>query len=99
MDIWNTQVVQSIQWKGWRTVFKKIKDIKVVGRSTLKATFTDDVVKVYDVQKMVFSHPIFQTLSQDQGLFKKVRVDIGGYGVSWNDDIDLSAEEIFYEGH
>lgn len=79
-------------------MFKKIKDIKVIGNSTLKATFTDDVVKVYDVQKMVSSHPIFQTLIQDQGLFKKVQVDIGGYGVSWNDTIDLSAEEIFYEG-
>ena len=31
-------------------------------------------------------------------LFEEVSVDQGGYGVSWNDDIDLSCDELFYEG-
>ena len=32
------------------------------------------------------------------GLFELVKVDAGGYGVSWNDDLDLSADELYTEG-
>ena len=31
-------------------------------------------------------------------MFYDVQVDQGGYGVSWNDDIDLSCDELFFEG-
>ena len=32
------------------------------------------------------------------GLFNQVRIYAGGYGVVWNDEIDLSAEELYYNG-
>ena len=32
------------------------------------------------------------------GLFDRVRVDTGGYGISWNDDIDLSCDELYWNG-
>lgn len=28
-------------------------------------------------------------------MFGQVKVDVGGYGISWNDELDLSAEEIW----
>ncbi len=31
-------------------------------------------------------------------LFKCVKVDAGGYGVSWNDEIDLSESELWLNG-
>lgn len=34
----------------------------------------------------------------DKELFKKVQVDTGGYGISWNDDLDLESEEIWENG-
>ena len=32
------------------------------------------------------------------GLFEQVKVDAGGYGISRNDDIDLSCEELYQNG-
>jgi hypothetical protein len=28
-------------------------------------------------------------------LFEQVKVDSGGFGISWNDDIDLSCNELY----
>jgi len=33
-----------------------------------------------------------------QSAEKSVRVDSGGYGISWNDDVDLSEYEIWTNG-
>ena len=32
------------------------------------------------------------------GLFEQVAVDVGGYGVSWNDEIDLACDELWENG-
>lgn len=40
---------------------------------------------------------IFEKLKEKE-LFEKVKVDVGGYGISWNEDIDLSCEEIWENG-
>jgi hypothetical protein len=37
-------------------------------------------------------------LTYVQGLFEQVKVDTGGFGISWNDDIDLSCDELFDHG-
>lgn len=31
-------------------------------------------------------------------MFNQVQVDAGGYGISWNDDLDLDAEDIWEDG-
>ena len=33
-----------------------------------------------------------------KGLFKQVKIDKGGYGISWNDNIDLSCNTLWNEG-
>lgn len=40
---------------------------------------------------------MFSDLSNSE-LFSSVQVDIGGYGVIWNDDIDISYDELFSNG-
>ena len=54
------------------------------------------IEKVYDCSN-VFSRPQFQLL-RNQAFFKAVHVDPGGYGVSWNDDLDLSEYELWTNG-
>ena len=39
--------------------------------------------------RVAFRHPALQTA---------VHVEHGGYGISWNDNIDLSAEEVYSNG-
>jgi hypothetical protein len=51
--------------------------------------------KEYDVKPLFKIWASFQTLARVSGLFEQVRVDAGGYGISWNDDIDLSCDELY----
>ncbi|MDD2230018.1 MAG: DUF2442 domain-containing protein [Candidatus Cloacimonetes bacterium] len=37
-------------------------------------------------------------LIKDEHLFKQVRADSMGYGVVWNDDLDLSESELWING-
>ena len=39
-------------------------------------------------------NPAFAPLRNDD-LFRDVRIDAGGYGISWSDEIDLSSSEIY----
>jgi len=41
---------------------------------------------------------VFKELENEE-LFNKVRVDLGGYGIIWNEEIDLSSEEIWANGY
>ena len=41
---------------------------------------------------------LIETLKEND-LFYKVHVDVGGYGIIWNDKIDLAAEELYYNGN
>lgn len=37
-------------------------------------------------------------LLKNDAFFKTVKADVGGYGISWNDDIDLSEYELWTNG-
>ena len=41
---------------------------------------------------------MFKSFIDNPDLFYEVRVDTGGYGIIWNDDIDLSCDELFKNG-
>ncbi len=42
-----------------------------------------------------FAEKAFENNSE---LFSGVGVDVGGYGIIWNDDLDLSCDELFANG-
>ena len=54
--------------------------------------------KQYDVKPLFNKWEPFKTLVITQGLFEQVQVDTGGYGISWNDNIDLSCNELYENG-
>lgn len=59
--------------------------------------FLDNTVKQYDMEPLIRSIPAFQIL-EEPVLFNQVRVDAGGYGVTWNDNLDLSCNELWEKG-
>ena len=59
--------------------------------------FDGGVVKKYDIKQLFTEIAIFKKL-KDKELFERVKVDIGGFGLVWNEDIDLSRDEIWYNG-
>lgn len=76
--------------------FPKIEKIEVLDNYVLKVFFTDNSIKLYDF-KPNFKYEFFLPL-KDYNVFKNVVVDVGGYGISWNDDCDLSESELFING-
>ena len=74
------------------------KIISAMGKDdfSLDVEFMNGEVKNYKMDYMLNIFPQFQILKEDKELFKAVRVDAGGYGVSWNDDLDVDAYTAFY---
>lgn len=79
-------------------MFHKVKEVSVVEKYVLQVVFADNTVKRYDVETLFSEIEAFQTLKEVQGLFELVRVDAGGYGICWNDDIDLACDELWENG-
>ena len=79
-------------------MFHKIKLITPLDNYRLLAEFEDGTRKIYNVKILFEKCEDFQILLINPVLFKQVTVDIGGYGIIWNDELDLSSEEIWENG-
>ena len=75
-------------------MFHKIKNVTPLKDFKLSIQFADGITKIYYMKKLIENNKIFADL-KDINLFNSVEVDIGGYGVIWNDDIDISCDELF----
>ena len=75
-------------------MFPKLNKIKALPGNMLWAEFKDGREVVYDVSRLVEVNPVFGDLVNDPELFAQVRIDPGVYGISWNDELDLSVEEL-----
>lgn len=78
-------------------MFHKVKNVAPLNDYILCVSFVEGVTKLYDVKPLFNKWPIFNNLKEDS-LFYEVKVDAGGYGVFWNDQIDLACDELFFEG-
>ena len=74
-------------------MYPKIISISPNDDYTLLVTFSDKKTKLYDMNPLLQKRPFDQL--KDKNLFFSVQVDVGGYGISWNDFIDLSEYELY----
>ncbi len=79
-------------------MFHKVKAVNVIPDYRLSVQFAEGVTKIYDLKPLFDKWPIFTELKNDEELLYAVEVDTGGYGIVWNDDIDLSCDELFENG-
>lgn len=79
-------------------MFHKINDVIPYANHLLYVRFAEGAMKVYDMNRLGSIFPVFARLLETPSLFNKARVDVGGYGVIWNDDIDLSCDELWKNG-
>ena len=75
--------------------FHKIKNVKALDNLTLEIAFENEEIKYYDIKKLISEHKEFEILN-DISLFNLVKVDIGGYGIYWNDYLDISCNTLYY---
>lgn len=78
-------------------MFYKVTAVTALPNYFLSVEFDTGEQKQYDVQVLFDKWEIFKDLKK-HSLFEKVQVDMGGYGVSWNDEIDLSSNELYENG-
>ena len=79
-------------------MFHKIKEVKPIKNYVLYVVFVDGTEKIYDIEPLFVEIEVFNSFKIISGLFEQVKVDAGGYGISWNDDIDLSCDELWDNG-
>lgn len=78
-------------------MFHKIVEVKPKDNFILIVKFENGIEKQYDIKILMNKFEVFKELNNEL-LFKKVKLDVGGYGISWNENIDLSSEEIWNNG-
>ena len=76
--------------------FHKIKNVKALDNLILEIMFENEEIKYYDIKKLISEHKEFEIL-KDRNLFNLVKVDVGGYGISWNEDLDISCNTLYYD--
>ena len=74
----------------------KILSVQALEDKKLLVKFVNGIEKIYDCNPLL-SMDMFEVLKKD-AFFKSVKVDSGGYGISWNDDADLSEYELWTNG-
>jgi hypothetical protein len=73
-----------------------IKTVSVIGNHTLLVIFSNSERRKYDVSPLL-DREMFSAL-RNPAFFKNVRVDSGGYALTWGEDTDISEYEIWVHG-
>lgn len=79
-------------------MFHKIKSVSPLPDFRLSVQFSEGVTKIYDMKPLFEKLPMFKQLRDNAAEFACVSVDVGGYGIVWNDDLDLSCDELWENG-
>ncbi len=78
-------------------MFHKIIKVETLEDKILKVYFENKKIKYYDMNKAIKEIKTLEPL-KDENIFKKASVDTGGYGIIWDDLMDISGEELYING-
>jgi hypothetical protein len=76
--------------------YPKVKSVTPLSGKQIFVTFITGDTRVYDCAPLL-NESSFYPLNDD-AFFRNVRVDQTGYGVVWNDNVDLSESELWING-
>lgn len=79
-------------------MFAKITSLATLPEYTLLAGFSTGEYRLFDLKPYIDKYKPFQALKDVNGLFEQAKIDVGGYGVVWNDELDVSADGIYEKG-
>ena len=75
----------------------KVSAAEALPGMRLLVRFNNGISKIFDVRRIIPEYPAYAVL-EDEALFSSVRVEPGGYGVSWNAELDASEGELWENG-
>ncbi len=74
----------------------KIVSAQAVADRLLVIEFSDNTIKKYDISRLL-DKEMFAPLKSPSFL-KNFRIEAGGYGLVWNEDVDISEYELWNNG-
>jgi len=81
-----------------KEMFYKVASVEPLPGFILRVGFQNGKTRYYDVAPLFEKWEAFRDLRDVPGLFALVRVDQGGYGISWNDTLDLECNDLWEFG-
>ena len=72
--------------------------VKYLDDVKLEVTYRDGTIIRYDMSLMFSKYPQLEELRKNRGLFLTGRLDPGGYGIIWNDELDFDLTSIYEDG-
>lgn len=78
-------------------MFHKVKNVTPLDNYEVSVQFSEGITKKYNVKPLFKRFKVFNNLKNEK-LFNKVHVGQGGYGIIWNEEIDLSCDELYENG-
>ena len=79
-------------------MFHKVKAVNALENYRLSVQFAEGITKIYNVTQLFDKWEAFRYLKDNSSLFSNVQVDVGGYGIIWNDELDISCDELYANG-
>lgn len=75
-----------------------IQHATMITPEIIQAVFIGGEVIQYNLRQVISTFPQFQEIMKNPQLASQLSTDVGGYGISWNDELDLDAETIWKDG-
>lgn len=79
-------------------MFHKITSLIKLPNYILLVGFQNGEYKQFDLKPYIDKYLPFKALKEINGLYEQGKIDIGGFGIIWNDELDISAESIYEKG-
>ena len=65
---------------------------------TLQVTYQDGKIIKYDMSQMFEKYPQLEELRKNRRLFESGHLDLTGFAIVWNDELDFDATSIYDDG-
>ncbi len=79
-------------------MFHKITSLATLPDFVLLVGFSDGEFRQFDLKPYIEKYPPFRSLAEINGLYEQAKIDAGGFGIVWNDELDVSAEGVYERG-
>ncbi|MCT7953230.1 DUF2442 domain-containing protein [Ancylothrix sp. C2] len=76
--------------------YPRIVSAKAIDNQTLVIKFTNNKLRKYDISKLLENH-LFAKF-HNAAFFKSFKIEEGGYGLVWDEDVDRREYELWQNG-
>lgn len=76
--------------------YPKIKNAKAIQELILEVEFDNGIIKFYDFANFINKYKTYDL--SEFNFFKTFTIDSAGYGIIWNDEIDIAEAELWTNG-